>query len=156
MKRVAVSLVVGLILIAPGTAIAKMPWHEVEVQPAAPVAGEPLTIIVRFYDDAALTRPSESWPEHGGGRLELESDAGRVSLDPTETAVGTFRAEVTLSEGTWRLVAIQQFSGASGPDDVELATVSVAPAPSATGPISAAIGVAVVTVGAVWVRRRTR
>ena len=60
MKRVSMSLLVGLILVAPGTAIAKMPWQEVEIEPAAPVAGEPLTIVVRLYDDAALTRPSEA------------------------------------------------------------------------------------------------
>jgi hypothetical protein len=156
MKPAAISLLFVILLAMPGLALGKVPWSSVEIVPAAPVAGEPLTVIVRFWDDAAHTTPSTSWPDHGSGRLEFESAAGRVSLEPTEIAVGTFRAEITLTEGTWRLVAVQEFGGTSGPSEVELATVAVAGAPGTSAPIGAAvIGVALVSAGILWRRRRS-
>ena len=162
MKRAAMGLLVTFLLVAPGSVLGKMPWHEVEVAPTEPVAGEPLTVVVRFWDDPAHTRPSTWWPDSDhGGSLELEGPAGRVPLTLTRTRDATFRAEVTLAEGTWRLVAAQQFAEASGPTDVELATVIVAAAPSTTAPTipvpigAVVIGLALITVGAVWRRSRS-
>ena len=158
MKLAAISLLVVTLLVVPGPALAKVPWASVEFEPAEPVAGEPLKVVVRFWDDAARTEPStsSSWPDHGNGRLELVSAAERMPLPVTQISVGVFRGEVTLTEGTWRLVAVQEFSGASSLSGVELATVTVAPAPSASVPIGAAvIGAALVTAGIIWRGRRS-
>lgn len=156
MKPAAVSLLIVILLLAPGPALGKVPWSSVEVEPATPVAGEPLTVVVRFWDDAAHTRPSTWSPgsDHEVS-LEFEGAAGRVPLTLTQIGDATLRADVTLSEGTWRLVAVQDFAEASGPTDVELATVTVA-APRTTAPIGAAvIGVALVTAGVIWRGRRS-
>jgi hypothetical protein len=151
----AMSLVVMLLAVA-SPALAKVPWSSVEMTPPNPVASEPFVVVIHFWDGASRTEPSTSWPDHGGGRLEFQGVAGQVPVAPIATGVGTFRAELTLPEGTWRLVAIQRFSEASGPADVEVATVTVSAAPFGTVPIgAAAVGVAVLATGAIWRRRRS-
>lgn len=151
------SLLVVILLVIPGTALAKVPWHSVEFLPASPVAGEPLTVVVRFWDDAAHTQPSTWWPHP----TEFQGAAGRVPLTLTRTGDGTFQAEVTLAEGTWRLVTVLQYADISGPADVELATVAVAAAPSAAVAAALAAGGAlgIVTVALLVggrLRRRLR
>ena len=151
MRAAAVITLVVVVLAVASPARAKVPWSSVEFTPAAPVAGEPFTVVVRFWDDAAHTHPSTSWPAHGNGSLEFEGAAGRVPLAVTKIGEGTFHAEVNLPAGTWRLVAVQQFAEVSGPTDVELATVAVAEAPSASAPISAALIVgALLVMVAIW------
>lgn len=156
MKPAVVSLLVVILLAAaPGATLAKVPWSSVEIVPEAPVAGEPFTVVVQFWDDAGHTRPSTWSPDRTmDGLLEFEGAAGRVPLRLTRTGEATFRAEVTLSEGVWRLEAMR-FDVVSGPADVELATVTIAAAPDAPAPIGAAvIGVALVTAGVIWRGRR--
>jgi hypothetical protein len=158
MRRVAIGLLLAVLLLMPSPASAKIPWSSVEMEPAAPVAGDPFTVTVRFWNDAALSRPSAWSPmsegDHGAS-LEFDGPAGRVPLVLTPIGNGAFRAEVSLAAGTWRLLAIQSFSGATGPTDIELATVTVAAAPNATAPIGAAvIAVALGAVGIIWRGRR--
>jgi hypothetical protein len=155
---IVITLVVIVALALASPAHAKVPWSSVEFTPSAPVAGEPFAVVIRFWDDAAHTQPSTSWPAHGNGSLEFEGAPGRVPLTVTQTGEGMFHAEVTLPAGTWRLVAVQQFAEVSGPTDVELATVAVAEAPSASAPISAAlvVGGLLVVVAIRRGRRRFR
>jgi hypothetical protein len=156
MKRAAMSLLVVILLVIPGAAMAKVPWSSVEFVPAAPVAGEPLTIVVRFWDDPDHTRPSTWWPNPAAGvSLELEGPAGRVPITVTRAGDATYRAEVTLAEGTWTLVVDQPFPGASGPTSVELTTVTVAAAPGAAAPIGAALVGAALAAGVLWRGRRS-
>lgn len=152
------SLLVVILLVIPGTTLAKVPWHSVEFLPAVPIAGEPLTVVVRFWDDGAHTQPSTWWPHP----TEFQSAAGRVPLTMRRTGDGTFHAEVTLGEGTWRLVTVLGYAEISGPADVELATVTVAAAPSAPAPTDAAgnalviVTLALLVGGAILERRRLR
>ena len=152
-------LLFAILLFVPSPAMAKLPWSSVEIEPAAPVASEPFTVVVRFWNDAALSRPSAWSPmseDDHGASVEFDGPAGRVPLALTQIGKGTFRAEVTLAAGTWRLLAIQSFSGATGATDVELAAVTVAPASGTSAPIGAAlVGVALVTVGIIWRGRRS-
>ena len=157
MKRAAIGLLFVILLATPGLALGKVPWSSVEIVPAEPVAGEPLTVVVRFWDGAARTRPSTWWPDPAtGASPAFEGPAGRALVTLTRTGAGTYRAEVTLTEGTWRLVVDQHFADASGPTEVELATVTVAAAPAAAAPFGAAVvGVALATLAVIWRGRRS-
>jgi hypothetical protein len=157
MKPAAMSLLVVILLVIPGTALAKVPWHSVEFVPASPVAGEPLTVVVRFWDDPAHTQPSTWSPDATlGGVLEFVGPTGRVPLALARIGDAAFQGEITLGEGTWRLVITQRFAGATGPTEVELAIVTVAAALSATAPIGAAvIGVALLMAGVIVRGRRS-
>jgi hypothetical protein len=150
-----IGLLALVLLVAPSSALAKVPWHTVEVLPPTPIAGQPLTVVVRFWDDAGHTTPATWW--HEPTLLEFEGAAEPVRLTLIRTGDATFQAEVTLAEGSWRLVAVQQFAEMTGPAEVELATVIVAPPPTsgAPAPIGAAvIGAALLTAGIVWRGRR--
>lgn len=152
MKRTAIGLLAVILLVAPASVHAKVPWSSVEFLPAVPVAGEQMTVVVRFWDDAAHTQPSTWWPHP----TEFQGAAGRVPLTLTRTGDGTFQAEVTLAEGTWRLVTVLQYADISGPADVELATVTIGAAPSATAPIGAVlVGAALFAAGVIWRGRRS-
>jgi len=157
MKAAAIGALAAILLMSPAPALGKVPWSSVEVEPIAPIAGEPLSVVVRFWDDASHTRPVTSWPgSDTDGLLELESASERVPLTLTRIGDGAFRAEVTLSTGTWRLIVVQDHSG---PTEVEIATVTVAAPeaapPSAVVPTGAVvIGAALVAAGALWRRRR--
>jgi hypothetical protein len=159
MKPAAGALLLVLLLAIPGVVLAKgLPWHSVEVQPAAPVAGAPFTVAVRLWDDAMHTRPARWWPDEGlDGRVEFQGAAERVPVTLTRTRDATFLGQVTLTEGTWRLVRVLEYAEISGPAEIELATITVAPAPtSAATPIGAAvIGVALVSAGLIWRGRRS-
>ena len=156
MNRTAIGLLAVILLVAPSTALAKLPQYSVEILPAAPVAGEPLTVVIRLWDDAAHTQPATWWREATlGGLLEFQDGAERVPVTLTRSDDATFHAEVKLAEGTWRLAIVLQYADISGPADVALATVTVAAAPDPTAPIGAAvIGVALVTAGLIWRGRR--
>ena len=145
-------LLLAILLVIPGTALAKVPWHRVEFLPAAPVAGEPMTVVVRYWDDAAQTQPS-TWSPHPA---EFQGAAGRVPVTLIRADDGTYQAEVTLAEGTWRLVTVLGYAEISGADDVELATLTVAAAPSAVAPVGAAGGALGIVIVALLVGGRTR
>lgn len=99
--------VLALVLAAP--AAAKMPYFSVEVDPARPNAGEPITVTVRFWDDAEHTQPATWGPQ---GRIDdllafVPADGTSrewvfVPLQSVDTT--TMRGTVTLpSDGKWTL-----------------------------------------------------
>jgi hypothetical protein len=154
MKTAAVSLFLLILLAIPGVALAKVPWSSVEIEPDRPVAGEPMILVVRFWGDPSHTQPVDGMPERIS--LELQGAGGELPVTLDRLGQGAYRAEVTPSEGRWRLVAAYDFGEVTGQDGVEIATLSVAPAPIGTAPLAAAaFGAALVTAGAVWRARRS-
>ena len=150
----------GLVLVTPASA--KVPHFTVEVDPQAPVAGEPITVTVRFWDDPAHTQPA-TWEPHGSIDDMLafvpadgeSSDWVFVPLKPSGD--DTLRGTVTLpSSGRWELIAwpneqIGLPPGYPLPVVVDV-VVSMDPAPLAAG----AIGIASVVALLALVRRRAR
>jgi hypothetical protein len=102
-------LILGLaaaFLVAVGPAAAKIPFFSVEVSPPDPTDGDVVLVTVLMWEDASHTQPA-TWspgPEIAG-LLEFRSDAGRVPITLHRLGDATYRAEVTLAAGTWRLVA---------------------------------------------------
>jgi hypothetical protein len=108
MKRVVLALVLGALValvLGVGAAVAKFSYFSVELDPAAPVAGEPVTVIVRLWEDEAHTQPATWWPpeEPVDDLLEFRGSGGRVPVTLTRAGVAEYRAEVTLAEGDWTL-----------------------------------------------------
>jgi hypothetical protein len=61
LAALASAAVLTLTLVA--SVAAKMPYFSVEVNPAQPIAGEPVTVTVRFWDDAEQRQPA-TWAPH--------------------------------------------------------------------------------------------
>ncbi|HET8569954.1 MAG TPA: hypothetical protein VFM93_13320 [Candidatus Limnocylindria bacterium] len=103
-----------------GTAWAKIPYFSVDVTPPDPVAGEPVLIVVRFWHDAAHTRPE---PFAAGPWIDRLLALRRVGAEE-ERAVplrddggGGYRASVTFDgPGEWHLVAFPDRCGWSSPE----------------------------------------
>nr|MBA2632364.1 hypothetical protein [Chloroflexota bacterium] len=106
--RVIRPVVLGLVaafLLAVGAAAAKMPYFSVEVSPPDPVDGGVVTIVVRMWDDARHTQPATWGPESPiEGLLEFRGDAGNLPITLVRVDESSYAAEVTLPEGTWRLI----------------------------------------------------
>jgi hypothetical protein len=154
-KAIALCLLALIGLAVPAPASAKVPWHSVEILPDAPVADEPLTVVVRFWDDAGHSRPTTSWPGPATeGILAFTGPARTVPLTLSRIGDGAFRAEVSLPAGTWHLMVAGDHTGGA-PTGVELASVTVAARPDVTAPLGAA-GVGALIVAAAIVRRARR
>jgi hypothetical protein len=103
----ATAAVLALIFVAP--VAAKVPYFSVELEPARPVAGEPITVTVRFWDDASHTKPATWSPDGSVDHLlafvppdGLAGDQVPVPLEPAGSA--TMRGTVTLpNSGSWTL-----------------------------------------------------
>jgi hypothetical protein len=148
-------LAVTILVAAPGSTHAKVPWSSVEIEPDDPIAGEPMTVVVRFWADPSHTRPSPVL--HEPLILEFHGPDGQiVPVAHASTDGSTFNAEVTLTEGTWRLVVDQDFLSTTGPTEVDIAAVTVGAAAANPAPIGAAvIGLTLVAAGALWRGRRS-
>jgi len=103
---------VAALLLAVGPAVAKIPYFSIEVSPADPVEGDVVVIVVRMWDDAAHTQPA-SWGDEAmvEGLLEFRADAGRLPIAFQRLDEASYRAEVTLSAGNWRLVPFPRLGG---------------------------------------------
>ena len=93
---------------------AKIPYFTVEITPAAPIAGEPMLIVVRFWVDAGHTNAAPfDWEPTMDNLLVVRADSGRpevpVTLQLREP--GRFEATVTLQAGDWTIVAFPDRSG---------------------------------------------
>ena len=101
-------LILGLtaaVLVAVGPAAAKVPFFSVEVSPPDPTDGDVVLVTVLMWDDASHTQPA-TWSEPAiEGLLEFRGDAGSVPITLHRLDDATYRAEVTLAAGSWRLVA---------------------------------------------------
>ena len=102
-------LILGLaaaFLVAVGPASAKVPFFSVEVSPPDPTDGDVVLVTVLMWDDASHTQPATSWHEPAiAGLLEFHGNASRVPITLHWLDDATYRAEVTLAAGNWRLVA---------------------------------------------------
>lgn len=87
---------------------AKFPYFSVELDPEQPVAGEPVTVIVRLWADPAHTDPEHWYPPTYGvieDILEFRSGDTRLPIRLARHDDGSYRATVQLAAGDWRLVA---------------------------------------------------
>ena len=107
-RHVVRPLILGLaatLLVAVGPTAAKIPFFSVEVSPPDPTDGEVVLVTVRMWDDPSHTQPS-TWSEPIiPDLLEFQGDAGRIPITLHRLDDATYRAEVTLAAGSWRLVA---------------------------------------------------
>jgi hypothetical protein len=108
-----------LLAFAASPVLAKFPPFSVELDPAQPVAGQPVTVVVHLWDDAEHTKAS-TFPIEGEipGMLEFRpvDGAGPEAAVPVTLRHITgnrLEGSVTLAAGQWRLVAFPHGSGAS-------------------------------------------
>lgn len=93
---------------------AKIPDFTVDVTPTAPVAGEPIRIVVRFWADAGHTSASPfDWERTMDDLLVIRADSGapEVSVFLQMRRPGRFEAIVTLEAGDWTIVAFPDRKG---------------------------------------------
>lgn len=107
----------GLIFASAAPAAAKMPYFSVELDPAQPAAGEPITVTVRTWADAEHSQPDGFTYE--GTLTEVvefqRRGAGTGVLVPVPLRMvepNLFRGDVTLPVGEWRLWAFPHGRGA--------------------------------------------
>jgi hypothetical protein len=132
---------VAALLLAVGPVTAKIPYFSIEVSPTDPVDGDAVVIVVRMWDDPAHSQPATWSPGPTvDGLLEVQGAGGRVPVTLVQLDKVTYRAEVTLSAGTWQIVPFPDLNGGVGaPHPRPTITVGV---PVAGSPSSAAPGIA--------------
>lgn len=98
-------------------ASAKMPYFTVEVAPPEPVAGQPIQVVVRLWQDADHTIPApfESVPAVMDDLLVLRAAGDRAPDIPVPLRLSQldyrFEGSVSLPAGAWTLVAFPDRSG---------------------------------------------
>ncbi len=118
----AIGLVVVLILFMAAPAAAKMtPFFTVAIDPAAPVAGQPMVVVVRTWSDAAHTTPAGfDAAATLDGLLVLRPTTGGSADIPIPlrfAAHDEFRATLIVpSAGDWSLVAFPDRTGWGSPN----------------------------------------
>lgn len=119
LRRIAALLAgVFVVLGAAGLVAAKFPYFSVELQPAEPQPGEPITVTVRTWADADHSQPDGLTYE--GTLTDLiefqrTGAGGGPALVPVELQMlepGVFHAQVSLPAGEWQLVAFPHGRGA--------------------------------------------
>jgi hypothetical protein len=118
-RRLLAALLLGsaaVIVLGAGIAAGKFPYFSVDLEPASPRPWEPVTIIVRLWEDAAHTKPATWYALKGPieDLIEFHGDAGRIPVTLVPAGVAEYRAEVVLSEGDWQLVSFPLGRGALG------------------------------------------
>ena len=109
-----------LVLASAGSAVAKFPYFSVELDPAAPRPGEPITVTVRTWADADHSQPSGLTYEGiladliQFRRTDAVSRPARVPVQLQMVEPDVFRGRVTLAAGEWTLVAFPHGRGALG------------------------------------------
>lgn len=163
MKRMLSALLLGAVatlVLGAGIAAAKFSYFSVELDPVSPQPRQPVTVIVRLWDDEAHTQPATWWPpaEALEDLLEFRGDGGRVPVTLTSAGVAEYRAEVTLTEGEWRLIP---FPGAGGAVPGSLPagypsplTITVASPADALAPLGIAAALLALAVMATLAARR--
>lgn len=111
----ATGLAAILVLSFAATVSAKTPYFTVEISPAAPIADEPILVVVRTWADADHTIPARfDAVETMDGLLVIRAAGGgtpdiAVPLRLGETA--RFEGSVILPAGDWTLVAFPDRTG---------------------------------------------
>lgn len=93
---------------------AKMPYFTVEVMPTAPVTGEPIRVVVRFWANADHTIAAPfDWELTMDDLLVIrpESAGPQVAVPLQLREPGRFEATVTLQSGQWAIVAFPDRAG---------------------------------------------
>ena len=112
------SLVLGSVaalLLAVGPVAAKIPYFTIEVSPADPVDGDVVEIVMHMWDDPGHTQPATWSPGPTlDGLIEIRGPSERVPVTLVRLDDVTYRAEVTLSAGTWRVVAFPDGMAGAG------------------------------------------
>jgi hypothetical protein len=155
-------LAAAMALLPTAPVSAKIPYFSVELEPRGPVAGEPITVIVRFWDDAAHTQPA-TWGPHGSVDDLLTfvradgaaSESVVVPLEPV--GADAMRGTVTLPSGRWTLTAWEKAPEAPPAGYPDPLAVEVS-APDTATPFAAtsASAVALLIALAVMARRGRR
>jgi hypothetical protein len=104
---------------AVGPVTAKMPFFTVEVVPEAPIADEPVLVVVRMWTDENHTVPAAWYLEPTmDSLLVFRSSEGNDSVPVTLHSIepDRYEAHVTLPAGDWTLVAFPDRSGWSTPE----------------------------------------
>ncbi len=105
----AVLLALTLVPLGATTASAKMPFVSVEIEPTAPRADEPITIVARTWSDVDHTAAVDWGIDDLLDGLFVIRPIGTpgpdVEVDLTQTAAGQFEATLSLPAGEWELVA---------------------------------------------------
>jgi hypothetical protein len=93
---------------------AKIPYFTVDIKPTAPIAGEPIRVVVRFWADADHTSAAPfEWETTMDDLLVIHPESGRprVSVPLQMREPGRFEATVTLEAGDWTIIAFPDRTG---------------------------------------------
>jgi hypothetical protein len=119
-RALTISLVVATIaaLAIASPALAKMPYFTVELETAAPVQGEPITLTVRLFADPQHTIPTD-WPDRALSGLfaimpadAMAGEARSLPVRLKKIGPGTYVGPVVIDRpGRWVLRAFPDRSG---------------------------------------------
>ena len=148
-----------------GPVSAKMPYITVEIAPAAPHAGERITVVVRTWEDAQHTIPAGFTAVEGMGGLLIirpaEGGSPDIQLPLEMRAPDRFEGSVTLAAGDWTLITFPNRAGwataevpAGYPDRIAIAVSG--PGPGLLEIVALAVGIAAVILAAVLLLRPRR
>jgi hypothetical protein len=108
MRRLPAAFVIAAAFLAfgVGLAAAKVPYFSVEVTPQAPTAGEPVTVVVRLWNDPAHIIPAAWAPpqEVMDEMVAFLSEDQRIDVDLTRAEDRSYRGTATLPAGSWTMV----------------------------------------------------
>ncbi len=148
-----------------GPVSAKMPYITVEIAPAAPQAGEPISVVVRTWEDAKHTIPAGfAAVEDMDGLLVIRAAGGGSPDIPVPLRLrepDRFEGTVTLPAGDWTLVAFPNRAGwataevpAGYPDVIAVAVRE--PGPVLPEIVALGVGIAAVVLATIVLLRRRR
>ena len=114
----AIAIAAVLCLAATQSVAAKMPYFTVEVEPAAPIAGEPFVVVVRTWEDLEHSRPAGFGAGELSGLLVARAangDSPNVAIPLLLREPDRYEASLILPAGDWTIVAFPDRSGWSSP-----------------------------------------
>lgn len=161
----AMGLAALIALFVAGPVSAKMPYFTVDIAPAAPRAGEPISVVVRTWVDVQHTIPAGVTAVDGMVGLLVIRTAGGGSPDiPVPLHLGApdrFEGTVTLPAGDWTLVTFPDRTGwatsevpAGYPDRVAIPVRG--PGPTVPEVVVFAVAIAALSLAVASVLRRRR
>jgi hypothetical protein len=163
MRRLASAFAFAAALLAfvGGPAAAKVSYFSIDVTPPAPMVGEPVTVVVRLWNDPAHTiladwaLPHEVLDE----MVAFQSEDAEVRVDQWQFEDGSYPGTVTLPAGSWIMVPFPDGVGPREPIpgyQTPIAVTVSAPSPWFTPLALAATIAGVGVIAAVLGRRRQR
>lgn len=157
----ACAIAAALAVFVGGPAAAKVSYFSIEVTPPAPTAGEPVTVVVRLWNDPAHTLPAD-WAlpdEVLDEMVAFQSEDAEVRVDLWQFEDGSYRGTVTLPAGSWIMMPFpdgvgprEPIPGFQTPIAVTVSDASPRFTPLALAATLAGVG----AIAAVFGRRRQR